>query len=243
MKMILASIAVCVLVSSVFAAGTATTQPTKRLRIALVGDSTVTDKSGWGVGFKAMLKDDVECVNFSQGGRSSKSFRNEGHWDKAMAQQFDYILIQFGHNDQPGKGPERETDVKTDFPVNIKRYVEEARAKGMKPVLLTSLTRRRFKEDGKIRSDLIEYADATKQVATETHTPLIDLHALSIDFCNSLGKEGCEKISPPPDASGKADATHLNQEGSIMIGKLVAEDLVKQVPELAPYVKMDGGAK
>src|SRR4051794_9523652 len=87
------------------------TQPTTqraKVRIALAGDSTVTDKVGWGVGFAKQLTGDVECQNFSQGGRSSKSFIEEGHWMKVLDAKPDYVLIQFGHNDQPGKGAERE---------------------------------------------------------------------------------------------------------------------------------------
>ena len=121
------------------------TQPAPKLRIVLVGDSTVTEKSGLGLGFKALLADDVECINTAQGGRSSRSFRDEGHWDKAVAIKADYMLIQFGHNDQPGKGPERETDPNTTYRENMKRYVTEARAAGMTPVLVTSLTAPEFR--------------------------------------------------------------------------------------------------
>src|SRR5690349_13530169 len=73
-----------------------------KLRIVLVGDSTVTDKQGWGPGFAARLADDVVCINKSLGGRSSKSYRNEGHWDELVRLDPgpDIVLIQFGHNDQ-----------------------------------------------------------------------------------------------------------------------------------------------
>src|SRR5215475_11768042 len=123
------------------------TEPTTgraKVRIALAGDSTVTDKVGWGVGFAKQLTGDIECLNFSQGGRSSKSFINEGHWKKVLDAKPDYILIQFGHNDQPGKGPERETDPKTTYPEWMGKYVDEAKAAGAKPILVTSLTRRTF---------------------------------------------------------------------------------------------------
>src|SRR6476469_5446929 len=100
-----------------------------KVRVALVGDSTVTDKQGWGPGFAARLADDAICINKSLGGRSSKSYRNEGHWDELLKldPRPDYVLIQFGHNDQAGlhKGPERETDANTEFRANLKRYVDE----------------------------------------------------------------------------------------------------------------------
>src|ERR1051326_4403179 len=84
--------------------------------IVLVGDSTVTDTSGWGPGFKSYLNHKAECTNTAANGRSSKSFINEGRWQKALAIKGDYYLIQFGHNDEHGKGPERETDANTTYP-------------------------------------------------------------------------------------------------------------------------------
>src|SRR5947199_2443692 len=114
----------------------------KPVRIVLVGDSTVNDEGGWGPGFRAYFGPRVEVVNLAKNGRSSKSFRDEGLWTPALTGKADYILIQFGHNDGPGKGPERETDARTTFRDNIARYAAEARAAGAKPVLVTSIVRR-----------------------------------------------------------------------------------------------------
>lgn len=75
-----------------------------KTRISLAGDSTVTDKAGWGAAFAKLLSPDVECVNFAMGGRSSKSFRDEGHWKKVIDSKPAFVLIQFGHNDMPGRG-------------------------------------------------------------------------------------------------------------------------------------------
>ena len=74
-----------------------------------------------------------------------------------------------------------------------------------------------------------------KQVAAETKTPLIDLHARSIELCESLGPSGCESISPTTEKG--IDRTHLNAKGAELIGSLVADELVKVVPELAQHVK------
>src|SRR3954468_9270364 len=81
-----------------------------KIHIVLVGDSTVTDNAGWGKGFSKAMKEDVEVINLSKGGRSSKSAIAEGMLKKAIELKPDYILIQFGHNDQPGHGADRETD-------------------------------------------------------------------------------------------------------------------------------------
>src|SRR5205823_3044881 len=105
-------------------AATPATTRIAKMRIVLAGDSTVAEQNGWGPGFAKSLADDVECINIAGNGRSSKSFRSEGRWQKCLDAKPDYILIQFGHNDQPGKG-ERSTDLATEFPKNIAQYVEE----------------------------------------------------------------------------------------------------------------------
>jgi lysophospholipase L1-like esterase len=208
---------------------------TAKVRIVLAGDSTVTDNAGWGGAFARLLRDDVECINLSRGGRSSRSFIAEGLWKKCLELRPDYVLIQFGHNDQPGHGPDRETDPETGYRENLRRYVAEARAAGARPVLVTPLTRRQFGADGKIHSTLTPYAEVVKRAAAELDVPLVDLHARSIALCESLGEEGCKAISPPKP--GGLDATHLNARGSQLVAPLVAAELRGAVPELATYVK------
>jgi len=112
------------------------------VKVVLVGDSTVNDEGGWGTGFRACFGREVVVVNLALNGRSSKSFRDEGAWAKVMPEKPKYVLIQFGHNDQPGKGPERETDPNTTYRANLERYVDEVRASGGTPVLVTSIVRR-----------------------------------------------------------------------------------------------------
>jgi pectinesterase len=191
-------------------------------RIVLAGDSTVTNESGWGTGFAERMGGSADVINLAKGGRSSKSYRDEGWWKQVLEAKPDYVLIQFGHNDQPGKGPERETDPKTTFRENLSRYVREARAAGAKPILITSLERRKFDAAGeKIIPSLSAYADATRKVAADENVPLIDLHASSIALYEKLKPAGCERISPRKD--GAVDSTHLNAEGGKMIGALVAD--------------------
>jgi unsaturated rhamnogalacturonyl hydrolase len=204
-------------------------------RIALAGDSTMTEKSGYGKGFKSHVAQTAAVLNLARGGRSSKSFRNEGHWDELLKQKPTHVLIQFGHNDQPGKGLDRETDMAS-YKANLARYVDEARAISAQPILVTPLTRRNYSEDGRIRTDLEAYAETTRQVAAEKKAPLIDLHGKSIELLNSLGPA----VSPalgPIKTDGTLDKTHLNDTGSALVGALMAQEVRRVVPELAPHIR------
>ncbi len=215
-------------------AADATPSTAPKIRIVLVGDSTVNDGGGWGYGFKRFLNTNAECINTAANGRSSKSFITEGRWDKALALKGDYYLIQFGHNDEPGKGPERETDPATTYTQNLARYVDEARAIGAKPVLVTSLTRRNFDEsgDGKLKPNLVPYVEAMKRLAAEKRVPLIDLHALSVAYCERIGPAETAKLNAKKN--GRPDTTHLDAEGRVVFGRMMADALRQKVTALAP---------
>ena len=204
------------------------------IRVVLVGDSTVTDDSGWGAGFRKLVGGTVEVINTAANGRSSKSFIDEGRWKEALAKHGNYYLIQFGHNDEPGKGPERETDPKTTFRANISRYVDEARAIGAKPVLVTSLVRRIYNEDGTIRTTQTPYVEAVRALAAEKNVPLADLHAITTADAEHAGDEVWADLSPRDD-KGQVDRTHLNAKGSEVVARLLVEALRKAVPELNDY--------
>jgi len=195
----------------------------------------VNDQGGWGPGFRSWFGNDVELVNLAKNGRSSKSFRDEGLWTPATQGKPDYILIQFGHNDEPGKGPDRETDPKTTFRANMARYVDEARAAGAQPVLVTSIVRRNFTPEGKFRPDsLASYVAAVRELATEMNVALIDLYTLTLAQAERLGPDGCAEIDARlPD--GKRDHTHLGPKGRQEIGLIAAQEFIHVVPALRPY--------
>lgn len=166
--------------------------PVRAGKIVLVGDSTTAVQGGWGPSFCAdHVASFLACVNLARGGRSTYNYRAEGSWDialhemRAAAYQGVYVLIQFGHNDQPGK-PGRSTDLAREFPENLRRYVREARAAGAMPVLVTPLTRRQFR-DGALVDDLAPWAEATRRVAAELEVPLVDLHARSVAAVQGMG--------------------------------------------------------
>jgi pectinesterase len=212
-----------------------------KIKIVLVGDSTVTDRAGWGLGFQQFLADNVECTNTARGGRSSQSYLDEGRWTNALALKGDYYLIQFGHNNEPGK-PGRSTDMPT-FIANMKQYVDEARAIGARPVLITPLTRRQWDKahPGKIKSSLAPYAEEVRKLAATNGVPLVDLQARSIALCESLGPEKCLEFSPTKSVKGTnvTDGTHLKGAGRVMFARLVVDELRKATPELAPALRAE----
>ncbi|QAY80108.1 rhamnogalacturonan acetylesterase [Sphingosinicella sp. BN140058] len=196
-------------------------QKIRASKIVLVGDSTVAVLGGWGPSFCARhVTSFLACVNLARGGRSSGNYRSEGSWEIALSElrrapyEQVYVLIQFGHNDQPGK-PGRSTDLATEFPANLKRYVAEARAAGAVPVLVTPLTRRQFK-DGMLIDDLAPWAEATRRVAAETGTPLVDLHARSTKAIQALGAAAATQFAqrPPSAEIWAAAATGTTIEAS-----------------------------
>lgn len=231
-------------------------------RIILVGDSTMAEKSGYGPGFCALVQANATCVNLAKGGRSTSSYRAEGSWDvvihKLETESSDtWVLIQFGHNDQPGK-PGRSTDLATEFPANLRRFVDEVKAKGGHAVLVTPLTRRSFKA-GQLQDTLGPWADAAKKVASETGVPLLDLHTESMAAIQKMGPAEANSLamSPPPSvvveaaAAGNSpavpkpevadpnapvfDYTHLGAKGSAYFGRMVAGELVEAIPALKQY--------
>ena len=211
-----------------------------KIKIVLVGDSTVQDSSGWGLGFREFIDTNkVELINTARGGRSSLSFMREGRWTNALALHGDYYLIQFGHNNQPGH-PGRATDMPT-YVSNMTQYVTDTLAIGAKPILVTPLTRRQWDKNNptKINSTLEPYAADVREIAAKEKVPLVDLHARSIELDEKLGSKKCDEFSPVKKVNGTNiyDGTHLKPNGSVMFARLVVAELRKNVPELAAYLR------
>jgi pectinesterase len=198
----------------------------QRVKIALAGDSTVAEAGGWGPGFREAFGPDVQVLNFARNGRSSKSFRDEGQWDPVLAANADYVLIQFGHNDVPGKGPDRETDAATTYRANLIRFAEEVRAQGGIPVLATSIVRRNLTPDGKVKPDsLAAYVEEVRKISTDFRA---DLYARTKEQCEGLGPAGCHQLDAVT-AEGNPDTTHLGALGRREIGGIAAREFLKTV--------------
>jgi lysophospholipase L1-like esterase len=197
------------------------------LHITLAGDSTVaqhlTDKTqaGWGVALPHFLKPHVQVTNLAKGGASTRSFRTAGYWDKVLAARPDYILIQFGHNDQPGKGPDRETDPATTYRTELRRFIDEARAIGATPILVTSVARRTFEKNGTLTDTLKPYAEATLAVGKEKAVPVVDLHRTSYLLFSQRGEKFCQLYAPDPK-----DKTHFSHEGAHSMARLMHQPVL-----------------
>jgi lysophospholipase L1-like esterase len=207
----------------------------KPIVVVLVGDSTVAEYApqdklrGWGQIMPEFFNDDVTVRNFAKNGRSSKSFIKEGLWDEALAGGADYVMIQFGHNDCPGK-EERTTDPDGDYRDYLRKYIEDSRRIGAEPILITSVERRNFGRDGKIELTLDRYAAAMKETGEKENVAVIDLHTRSVEFYESLGEEGSNYMN-------LNDRTHFTEEGARSITRLIVEELGKKAPQLSKHLK------
>jgi lysophospholipase L1-like esterase len=233
------------------------------IRVILVGDSTMATKSGYGDAFCARFTPAVSCINLARGGRSTSSFRAEGRWDEVQRLLKDgasfkatYVLVQFGHNDQPGK-PGRSTDLVTQFPANMARYAQETRDLGGVPVLVTPLTRRTFK-GAYLADDLAPWAAATRRAAVQEHAVLLDLNRDSVAAVQAMGQDEADtlavvprppgyglpvdpnKVEPAGAAKSAFDRTHLGTKGADFFARMVERELVAARPETAAWFR-DGG--
>jgi lysophospholipase L1-like esterase len=210
-------------------------------RLILVGDSTIAPNGGYGNELCAYFKPSLDCINVAKGGRSSGSFRAEGLWEPVLQKLRDakgmptIVMIQFGHNDQPGK-PGRSTDLVKEYPQNLARYVQEVRELGGQAVLVTPLTRRSFKGPY-LRNDLAPWSGATRRVASELKVPMVDLNALSIAAVEAMGEQEADTLAPAPAPDPKFDRTHLGKKGADVFSAIVAKELRRAAPALVPHYK------
>ncbi|MDL2244769.1 pectinesterase family protein [Parabacteroides sp. OttesenSCG-928-J18] len=227
--------------------------PKQSFTIFMIGDSTMANKNltggnperGWGHVLPGFFSEDVRVDNHAVNGQSSKSFIDDGRWDAVISQvkPGDYVFIQFGHNDQKTR-EDRYTQPGSTFDANLKRFITETRAKGGTPVLFTSIVRRQFDENGLLKDTHGDYITATKNVARETNTLLIDLCQQTHDWIQALGDEATRqyfmwvpKNTLPCCPEGKEDNTHLNVAGAKIVAGMAVQSLGEAIPEMRPFFR------
>lgn len=216
-------------------------------KIFLVGDSTVSTyrdnkapMAGWGQMLQYFIgSDDYVVDNRAIGGRSSRSFIEEGRWDgvKADLTAGDFVFIQFGHNDRDYSKEERYTSP-ADYYNYIKQYVNETKALGATPVLVTPMVMNAWR-NGALRNIFTEsgaeYVQRMKQVATELNVPLIDLNQKSWDYVDEVGVNYATRFvfntyvagEYPNYPNGLNDYTHFQEMGALQMAKFVAEGIAE----------------
>lgn len=237
--------------------------PSRQLtHIYIASDSTATDYStepdyqqkrypqtGWGQVFQPLfsaenlprlknlqLAKQVNIEPKAKGGRSTRSFFEEGRWREIVEalQPGDLVLIQFGHNDQSKEKVDRYTPVEG-YKEYLRLYVDQVRAKKARPILITSVNRNYPWVDGKLQNSHGDYPQAMKDIAAERNVDLIDLTQLSIDLFTAKGQDYVSshyfmhvaKGEYPGYPDGLTDNTHFKPEGAEAVAKLVFEALTK----------------
>ena len=270
MNRILLTVALAALVLLLTASG----KP-RQTTIFIIGDSTAANKDisggkqerGWGMALQCFFDDNILVDNHAVNGRSSLSFINEGRWDKVLEKlrPGDYVIIQFGHNDEKPKA-DRHTDPGSTFDYNLAKYVRETREKGGIPVLMNCVVRRNFfvqapenDDDEKLRTTTFKdgvkmvegdtlidthglYRVAPRDVAQRMNVHFVDANAITHQLEQGLGREASKKLHmwflPGEESSvpdGRQDNTHYNVYGAHVVARLLADALCEEIPLLSKY--------
>jgi lysophospholipase L1-like esterase len=213
-------------------------EPVSVPTIFLLGDSTVCDQpsepyASWGQMLTRFFGDRVAIANNAESGESLRSSLGAKRLDKVLSlmKPGDYLLIQYGHNDEKEKG--EGVGAFTTFKASLKLFVDGARKKGGIPILITPVQRRTFDANGKITNSHGDYPDAVRQAAKEENVPLIDLNALSKDLYEALGKEDSGRLFK------EGDGTHHNNYGAYELAKTIVQSIRDQHLSPAKYLLKD----
>ena len=221
--------------------------------VFVVGDSTARNQAdlGWGDHFANFFDTArINIANRARAGRSSRTFINEGSWDRVLAEikPGDFVLLQMGHNDGgsldgpkargslKGLGdetkdvmlPDGHTETVHTYGWYMRKYIADTRAKKATSILL-SLTIRNIWKDGKIERDM-GYDAELKQLAAEEHVAYVDMGTVEADRLEATGQEKTALLFPK-------DHTHTSAEGAELNAQSVAIALRNAHSPLATYLK------
>ncbi|CAH0126167.1 GDSL-type esterase/lipase family protein [Stenotrophomonas lactitubi] len=218
------------------------------VRLFIAGDSTAAEygperapQAGWGQMLQSYLDPArIEVHNHAKGGRSTRSFIDEGRLDPIAAElrRGDVLLIQFGHNDAKFEDPTRYTDPDSDYPQLLMRYVQVARDKGATPVLVTPVARLLY-DFGSLLDTHARYTLAMQRLAAREHVALIDLNDRSMRWIRAMGEQGARPYFLFVPEQNKADGTHFSAAGANAVACLVLREAVQVLPTLQPALVRD----
>jgi lysophospholipase L1-like esterase len=211
----------------------------RKIKVYLIGDSTISIKdvkafpeTGWGMPFANFFDSTISVDNRAKNGRSTGSFIKEGLWQTVLdnLREGDYVLIQFGHNDEVKTKATYTTE--QEFKSNLVRYVTESRDKKAIPVLITPVARRKFDSLGHIQGTHDVYSNLVREVAKKMAVPLIDLDVKSQALLQQMGADASkylynhlEQNEHPNYPDGKKDDTHFNELGARKMAQIVLAEI------------------
>lgn len=216
----------------------------------IIGDSTVKNGDGgvkspfWGWGsflFAYFDTSKISVRNQAIGGRSSRTFINEGRWERIMKelQPGDYVIMQFGHNDSGplddsarargsirGTGDEskdiynpvrKEMETVNTYGAYLRKYVKDTQSKGAVPIICSPVPRNIFR-DGQVLRSNNDYGKWAKEVALQQGVAFIDLNNMVADVYQQIGPDSVKTFFP-------GDHTHPNAQGSGLNAMMVVKGL------------------
>ena len=219
-------------------------------RIFMIGDSTMAEKGtavpewGWGMALGKFFVDPAMVKNHAKNGRSSKSFVDEGLWQKVREElkPGDWVIIQFSHNDEK-RAPALHTDPATTFRDYLRNYIAESRERGAFPILATPVVRRRFDDAGNLVDTHGDYPDAIRAVAREQQVPLLELQRATAVLVTTAGPKESKKffmwLEPgvyPNRPKGAKDDTHFVELGATKVAELAVQQIREQRLPLARWL-------
>ena len=203
------------------------------------GDSTLDEHSGkpnqttygsWGSSLRPFLREGVSIVNHAKCGRSTTSFIREGWWGKILdaLKPGDFVVIQFGHNDQKLDKPSVATPIPL-YKETLRNMAAEVRAKGGTPVFATPIVRLSYGKSGLLvdTAKLDDWAAAMREVAAAEGIDLVDMRILTRQAANDAGEEESLTWNAPNDR------THPGPKGAALYAKLFLDDIRKRTLPIA----------
>ncbi len=223
------------------------------MRILCLGDSimqyndcTTYPQTGWVQELARFFPTETNFLHFAKNGRSSKSFIDEGRFEdvKKAARTGDFALIQFGHNDEKKQDPARYTspDEGGEYRKNLAFFVRELQALGVKPIILTPMTRRKFVSEHKMEDTHGAYPEAALAEAKKLNIPSINMTALTFAYVERTGEAKSRRFFMNFDAGeyenfpdGKSDNSHLRPDGAYAFASIAAHELLRLGKKWADY--------
>lgn len=235
------------------------TEKADKPTIYIAGDSTAQTykwetyypQTGWGQVFADYASENIIIENRSIGGRSLKSYNNDGRLDRILTEMHpgDYVVVQFGHNDGSEK-PERFISV-DDFKILLEeKYINEIVKRGGTPLIFTPTPHFSPDDSGKFAPTILNYSAASMEIGKKCGVPVLDIQQAIADRWNVLGQEKVKNlyfINEPLESAqypeGTDDHTHFKEAGAREVAQVIAKELSKNIPELKDAFILDRTAQ